>query len=230
VLVGDTHRFASTHRVSLREGHSYDYIQQRCRAVLQEKTSLHRKYVRKLLLLIQEVEFEWLRQFFIQGDTHRELHAWWHEPIQSLQASLQQCESRLVVVLHTLKAASTSNFSRGQDRSIGSSLGKKVQKLLHEVEPGSYEELAAQLEERASKRAGWESREKDPIYKNCDLALRPIAVHGLPCFQDSAKLAEEFGHVLNESCSSVHYVRYLVEQVKSWQTAFINRVNMIVTK
>ena len=35
VLVGDQHRFASTHRVSRIDGHSFQSIQSRCEAVLQ---------------------------------------------------------------------------------------------------------------------------------------------------------------------------------------------------
>lgn len=38
VLVGGTHRFASTHRVCRQEGHTYASIQSRCKSVLQVET------------------------------------------------------------------------------------------------------------------------------------------------------------------------------------------------
>lgn len=36
VLVGGSHRFASTHRVSRREGHTYQYLHQKIQSVLNE--------------------------------------------------------------------------------------------------------------------------------------------------------------------------------------------------
>lgn len=36
VLAGSTHRYASTHRVSRKEGHSFQWLQSRCRTVLQQ--------------------------------------------------------------------------------------------------------------------------------------------------------------------------------------------------
>jgi hypothetical protein len=45
VLAGDSHRFASTHRVSLREGHSYDYILNLANNVMND-VSVLRDYIR----------------------------------------------------------------------------------------------------------------------------------------------------------------------------------------
>eukprot|EP01047_Picozoa_sp_COSAG01_P039747 COSAG01_NODE_3302_length_6295_cov_3.185765_5_plen_132_part_00 len=35
-------------------------------------------------LAYTEVEFEWIRQFYVQGSKHRQLHCWWHQPMAKL--------------------------------------------------------------------------------------------------------------------------------------------------
>jgi len=40
------------------------------------------KNIRLEQLMMNEIEFEWLRQFYIQGEKHRQLHVWWHQPMQ----------------------------------------------------------------------------------------------------------------------------------------------------
>lgn len=40
------------------------------------------KNIRLDQLMMNEIEFEWLRQFYIQGERHRQLHVWWHAPMQ----------------------------------------------------------------------------------------------------------------------------------------------------
>jgi hypothetical protein len=40
VLAGSTHRYASTHRVARKEGHSYQWLQSRCQTILQQVVPL----------------------------------------------------------------------------------------------------------------------------------------------------------------------------------------------
>jgi hypothetical protein len=49
-------------------------------------------------LLSIEIEFEWIRQFFIQGQKHHELHVWWHKPITEFKNSMVTIEQRLVKI------------------------------------------------------------------------------------------------------------------------------------
>lgn len=51
-------------------------------AQVQGKLQFLGKNIRMEQLLMNEIEFEWLRQFYIQGEKHRQLHAWWHQPMQ----------------------------------------------------------------------------------------------------------------------------------------------------
>ena len=74
-------RFSSTHRL-LREGHTVQFIIGRCAAAC---ANFHRKgpkLWRSEQLLLLEIEFEWLRQFYIQGEEHKTL-LW--------KVSLQHC-------------------------------------------------------------------------------------------------------------------------------------------
>ena len=45
------------------------------------------KHLRADQLLLGELEFEWIRQFYVQGARHHALHKWWHAPIQVLLLS-----------------------------------------------------------------------------------------------------------------------------------------------
>ena len=40
------------------------------------------KNIRLEQLAMNELEFEWIRQFAVQGPKHRQLHPWWHQPMK----------------------------------------------------------------------------------------------------------------------------------------------------
>ena len=52
------------------------------------------KQLRSEQLALSEVEFEWIRQYFVQGSRHHELHVWWHDPINELLALWTKLEAR----------------------------------------------------------------------------------------------------------------------------------------
>lgn len=218
VLAGGSHRFASTHRVSLKEGHSFAYIQQRCVNVLEDKMSAGRKYARKLCLLLQEVEFEWIRQWFIQGELHRALHAWWAVPMAELMDLFQQVSGRLVLLLRVCKVAVMGSFNKNEE-GLTSSMSKKIHKHKQEVEAGSYEEVISHLKEIHGKRIGWESREKDPIYSSCAANLKPIPASGMVCFADTLALAKDLGCAASDS----DHLTFLMDLVTSWKDAFVTK-------
>lgn len=35
-------------------------------------------------MALNELEFEWIRQYFIQGERHHDIHQWWREPMNEL--------------------------------------------------------------------------------------------------------------------------------------------------
>jgi alpha-ketoglutarate-dependent dioxygenase FTO len=71
VLAGEGIRFSSTHRL-LRESHNVNCILERCKKVC---SMFHKKgkIWRSEQLLLTELESEWIRQFYIQGQQHYDL-------------------------------------------------------------------------------------------------------------------------------------------------------------
>ena len=68
IILGNTHRYGSTHRVVKTEGHTYQSIYQRCLKQVNSKLICTERIIRLEMLCLMEVEFEWLRQFYIQGN------------------------------------------------------------------------------------------------------------------------------------------------------------------
>jgi mRNA N6-methyladenine demethylase len=56
---------------------------------------------------MQEIEFEWIRQFYIQGQRHYELHKWWHQPMQTLMELYKQFDLKLILILLSMKGAAS---------------------------------------------------------------------------------------------------------------------------
>jgi FTO C-terminal domain len=55
-----------------------------------------------LQALLSEIEFEWLRQWYIQGAAHASAHAWWAQPIAQLLQQWCALEDRTSAVLTLL--------------------------------------------------------------------------------------------------------------------------------
>ena len=60
--------------------------------------------------LLNDLEFEWIRQFYIQGAKHKELHIWWHAPMDELINFWKQLECRLKKAVSILQDASGKVF------------------------------------------------------------------------------------------------------------------------
>jgi len=54
-----------------------------------------------------ELEFEWIRQFYIQGRAHYDNRVWWHEPMDALVKIWVQFEARAIKTFEVLKFAAT---------------------------------------------------------------------------------------------------------------------------
>lgn len=173
VLAGETDRYASTHRVSRVEGHSFAYIAQRCTSLLGEKLKADKASIRKTLLLADEVEYEWLRQYYIQGSKHHQLHEWWHEPMRALLQQLGDIETRIVKQFAAL-LIKKNNIVFKKDGSHATKQEKKLEILATTVTEDAYAEMKMLLTERWEKRRLWLERERDPLFSLVAEDLRPM--------------------------------------------------------
>lgn len=54
---------------------------------------------------LNDLEFEWIRQYFIQGTKHHELHIWWHQPIQILLQFWLKLQQKTIASIIALEDA-----------------------------------------------------------------------------------------------------------------------------
>ncbi|KAM5262945.1 alpha-ketoglutarate-dependent dioxygenase FTO [Ctenodactylus gundi] len=114
VLAGSQPRFSSTHRVAECSTGTLDYILQRCQLALQnvrgdlDSGDISLKSFEPAVLkqgeeIHNEVEFEWLRQFWFQGSRYTKCTDWWCEPMTQLEGLWKKMESVTNAVLHEVK-------------------------------------------------------------------------------------------------------------------------------
>ncbi|KAJ1427805.1 FTO catalytic domain-containing protein [Ochromonadaceae sp. CCMP2298] len=133
ILAGTTHRYASTHRVCRTEGHTFWHIRQRCQRLLAVtgRVQVGAKHIRQEQLAMAEIEFEWVRQYYVQGEKHRQLHQWWVGPMAELERMWGEMGERLAGSVQLLYAAATMETdcdpSNGNS-STGNSSSKKDSK------------------------------------------------------------------------------------------------------
>ena len=63
------------------------------------------KTLRLEQLSLSEVEFEWIRQYYVQGSLHHELHTWWHAPMIVLMDLWMRLEQRTQIIIQALRDA-----------------------------------------------------------------------------------------------------------------------------
>lgn len=56
--------------------------------------------------MLQEIEFEWINQFYIQGRRYQQLHSWWREPMRQLVEYWVELNKRTLNALSILQLAS----------------------------------------------------------------------------------------------------------------------------
>jgi alpha-ketoglutarate-dependent dioxygenase FTO len=189
VLPGSHHRWASTHRVGRTDGHTYSGILAKCQSAVNNPYSSGSKQLRVDQLALNEVEFEWIRQYYAQGERHYDLHSWWHTPIQTLARNWARLEERTAKAVSDLKQAAegveklsnaAATLPKEDQRRAYKNLSKTLKRLA-DVTNDSYDTLAEHLTDRAGKRQGWNARYNDPIFKIVDKDCRPMT---LPLFLD----------------------------------------------
>ncbi|XP_053904720.1 alpha-ketoglutarate-dependent dioxygenase FTO isoform X1 [Malaclemys terrapin pileata] len=110
VLAGFQPRFSSTHRVAECSTGTLEYIFGQCEVALQNLQvdsdsaalslkSLEVQVVKEVEGIHNEVEFEWLRQFWFQGKRYRKCTDWWLEPMAKLEEFWKKMEFMTSLVL-----------------------------------------------------------------------------------------------------------------------------------
>jgi FTO C-terminal domain len=127
--------------------------------------------------LQSEVEFEWIRQFYIQGENHYALHTWWHEPMQELLELWQKLESKTLVAVQAAKDRVLGILDEGNGQTSKKSMKKRKQRA-EMVSRETVDILVQSLADRLQKREGWLARERDPLYRSLAPSVRPMEV---PC-------------------------------------------------
>jgi len=186
VLAGTCDRYSSTHRVGRTDGHTYASISGKLSNALGGH-GMATKQVRSEQLALTEVEFEWLRQFYVQGQTHCDSQEWWKGPMQELVRLWGVLEERTQAVLEVLQdaggrlaeeeaALGERREDEGEETKRKRKELKKRSKRVEHIETGVFEEVRAALEDRQTKREGWRARYEDPLLKTAEAAVKPIAV------------------------------------------------------
>jgi len=159
VVAGKTARYASTHRVAVTHNANFDYVHQECTKVLSGFGELTDKsidaiQVRKIGELCNVLEFDWVRQFFVQGAVHARQHStWWYPRIEKLETVWKLLEKRLQHMSDCLL----------QDTRYHSKQSAKTIKMMVYI-------LRTKLDERKQ----WEKRLAHKHYKDLPDQFRPI--------------------------------------------------------
>lgn len=167
-------RYSSTHRVARDGAGTYQYIRDKCRKVLSYtvcKTILKaiqsntdpsfddndkpkvEKELRACNQLITELEFEWIRQWYIQGKLHARLHPYWEDKI----SYLEECYLKL----HSIVNFINSLFEENRDK-----YGIITEDL--------FDIFIEHAESRNDLRLAWKQRLKDSVFKSLDVQARPF--------------------------------------------------------
>lgn len=210
-----TTRYSSTHRVA-REGRgTWKYIREKARGVRgapaivsndTSSSSSSRKKERETIVsrvraeqnLMTEIEFEWLRQWFVQGRRHASLHPYWHGPIRVLCDAYRHLEGATSDVLDLLSQNNGDAEEEGRRSRI--------------VTEDLFDVLIESLTERSVLRASWKERYRDPIYADIPEDERPFSC---PCLDREGRNGDGGGRPFEDLDS-------LVSKLRRWRSAFVS--------
>jgi len=203
VIAGDSLRYASTHRVCRLNGHTVQSVLEKCLNVLNRSGKRHTlKQWRSEQSLLDEIEFEWIRQWYVQGKRHAEIRkSFWQEQIDSLVKMWKELESRTKSAFELLRHAVEDIPKIGSaDKSTIRKFVKKRKKALlaleekHQVDHlSAYDLLIECISEREKKRGHWKNRYDDVAFHKVPKDCRPLP---LPIFLSPG---ETLGETLSES-------------------------------
>ncbi|XP_035192412.1 alpha-ketoglutarate-dependent dioxygenase FTO isoform X1 [Oxyura jamaicensis] len=125
VLAGFSPRFSSTHRVADCSRGTLEYIFGQCELALQNLQtdsnskafslkSLETAVVKQMEEIHNEVEFEWLRQFWFQGKRYLKFTDWWLKPMAKLEEYWRKMETMTSLVLHEVRKKEQTEEQRNE--------------------------------------------------------------------------------------------------------------------
>ncbi|XP_023790533.1 alpha-ketoglutarate-dependent dioxygenase FTO isoform X2 [Cyanistes caeruleus] len=143
VLAGLSPRFSSTHRVADSSRGTLEYILGQCELALQNLQtdsdsaawslkSLEAAVVKQVEEIHNEVEFEWLRQFWFQGKRYLKCTDWWLKPMAKLEEFWRKLEIMTSLVLSEVRKEQQIEEQRNETISCFLLLLKERQKLRKE--------------------------------------------------------------------------------------------------
>ncbi|CAN2389545.1 RNA N6-methyladenosine dioxygenase activity [Pristimantis euphronides] len=114
VLAGSQPRFSSTHRVAECSTGTFRYIQTRCKKALEnlcvvpnsgetKLRSLDLEILQQAEEIHNEVEFDWLRQFWFQGTRYSKCSDYWLSAMDQLEEQWGQMEAMTSLLLQELE-------------------------------------------------------------------------------------------------------------------------------
>ena len=186
-------RFSSTHRL-LRESHNVNHILGRCKNICANFHKKGPKLWRSEQLVLNELESEWIRQFYIQGQQHYCLlwKPYWEGPIEQLLKYWSQLEGRTRQTLDFLMYAAEGKCGadipaecngtpsraarklRERRKKATTALEEIVQRQESTELMNIYQSFADLLKERASMRELWALRESDRVFYDLKREGRPM--------------------------------------------------------
>jgi mRNA N6-methyladenine demethylase len=94
IFTGDSKRFTSTHRKIPEEGNSIEYILNKCGKIIDNcsKKQLKEEDIQDLFDLSNEIEFDWIRQFWFQGYEYSQVHQYWIPLMKKLEDSWREIQ------------------------------------------------------------------------------------------------------------------------------------------
>jgi len=214
-------RYSSTHRVAREGAGTWQYIRDKVQSFFDSAVEFDltrgsfigndnmagRKlkdrlvtHVRAMQNLMTEIEFEWLRQWYVQGEKHAGLHPYWHGPIKSLCNSfceLERMTMDLCGLLHN-ESKSTAN----------SCLSENL-----------FDVLIESFAERSKQRRLWRQRYQDTIFSILEEDERPFSCSCL----DRNYEGRCDGNLLWDGAHMPEDLDELIEIVRKYRSAFVGR-------
>jgi len=132
--------------------------------------------------LMAEIEFEWLRQWFVQGQKHASLHPYWHQPMNLLCDAFGELERETTRVINLLKKSSKD----GQGTS--------------DATEDLFDILIESFAELTSKRNTWKERYEDTIFNDLPEDERPFTC---PCLDRTSHKDDQLPEDLSSLVDSL---------------------------
>lgn len=190
VLTGTTARYSSTHRVAVTKTDTLPYIQGRCASAVEALAVLLRagdtpaavdsRALHAIGKVHTELEFMWLRMYWLQGARHDALHAgFWAPAVAALERTFWELESGLRHVLDVLH-----KLTRSAAASAADGLSKRT-----------YDMLEYHLGDRMQARADHDARVGHDAYGKLEPEDRPV---DRPAFSTASPLPRDLTPIVAE--------------------------------